>query len=307
MNNPSIDITLLTEKRYLRPIPGNPYLENIFLEDQLLTRALESRGLKVHRTRWDDPEMDWSETKFAVFRTTWDYFDRFAEFDRWLTETAALTQFLNPLELIRWNAEKHYLKDLQQKGIPIPPTYFILRGSSGSLAEHVQKMPWDELILKPVVSGTARHTYRFERGQSETLEAVFKELVAEEDMMLQAFQRSILTEGEVTFVVFGGKFSHAVRKVAKPGDFRVQDDFGGTIHAFEPTGEQIAFAELAVGCCPQVPVYARVDAMWHEDGSLMVSELEIIEPELWMRFHPPSAEVFADAIGQGMNRLESGK
>jgi len=67
MNNPSIDITLLTEKRYLRPIPGNPYLENIFLEDQLLTRALESRGLKVHRTRWDDPEMDWSETKFAVF------------------------------------------------------------------------------------------------------------------------------------------------------------------------------------------------------------------------------------------------
>jgi hypothetical protein len=71
------DITLLTEIRYLQPKPDDWYVENIMLEDRLLRAALEKRGLRVHRTRWDDPAMDWSTTRFALFRTTWDYFDRF--------------------------------------------------------------------------------------------------------------------------------------------------------------------------------------------------------------------------------------
>jgi hypothetical protein len=34
------------------------------------------------------------------------------------------------------------------------------------------------------------------------------------------------TEGELSAIYFGGHFSHAVRKIPLPGDYRVQDDFG---------------------------------------------------------------------------------
>jgi glutathione synthase/RimK-type ligase-like ATP-grasp enzyme len=84
--------------------------------------------------------------------------------------------------------------------------------------------------------------------------------------------------------------------VAKPGDFRVQDDHGGTVHEYQPTQEQIALAERAVAACRPRPVYGRVDLIRDNDGRLAVMELELIEPELWLRFHPPAAEAFADGI-----------
>lgn len=297
---PAFDVTLLTEARYTEPVPGNAYIENIFKEDNLLRDALEKRGLKVHRTRWDDPDMNWSDTRFALFRTTWDYFERFAEFSEWLDKTEHSTQFLNRLPLVRWNIDKHYLADLQNAGVPIPPTLFIPRGTQESLQSWADKTDWQEMILKPTIAGTARHTYRFDRSLIADMEGLFSRLTSAEDFMLQAFQPQILTRGEVTFVVFGGKFSHAVLKKAKPGDFRVQDDFGGSVHSYDASIEEIAFAENAVRQSPHPPVYARVDAMWDEKGNLMVSELEMIEPELWLRMHPPAAESFADSIVRAM-------
>jgi glutathione synthase/RimK-type ligase-like ATP-grasp enzyme len=104
--------------------------------------------------------------------------------------------------------------------------------------------------------------------------------------------------GEITLMLFGGKYTHAVKKVAKPGDFRVQDDHGGKVYRYEPTSEEIAFAERAVHACPHLPVYARVDLVRNEQQQLVVMEFEMIEPELWLRFHPPSATSFATAIVQ---------
>jgi hypothetical protein len=106
----------------------------------------------------------------------------------------------------------------------------------------------------------------------------------------------VLQRGEVALMFFNGQYSHAVLKVAKPGDFRVQDDFGGTVHNYTPTDEEIRLGEQTVQACAIVPVYARVDIIEDNNSVPAVSELEIIEPELWFRFHPPSAEQLAEAI-----------
>ncbi len=297
------DITLLTDSRYVNPVNPDWYVQNILEEDRLVRKALEARGLSVHRTNWDNPDYDWRSTRFAVFRTTWDYFNRFPEFAAWLKQVQHLTHLINPAELIWWNLDKHYLNDLQKRNIPIPPTIFIEPGEKSTLKEIVKQANWKECILKPAVSGAARHTYRFKAGEADRYEMIFRELIEKESMLLQEFQLPVLEKGEVTFMLFGGQYSHAVLKRARPGDFRVQDDFGGTVHHYNPSPDEISFAEIVVKACQPQPVYARVDAIWDNEGRLCVSELELIEPELWFRFHPPAAQHFADALMSYISKL----
>ncbi|MBO6631975.1 MAG: hypothetical protein JJ936_10545, partial [Psychroserpens sp.] len=58
----------------------------------------------------------------------------------------------------------------------------------------------------------------------------------------------------------------------------------------------IQFAEAAVKACPELPIYARVDIFEDNEGSIALSELELIEPELWFRNHKQAALVLADGI-----------
>ena len=290
------DITLLTESRYENPVDPDWYKQNILTEDRLLREALEKRGLKVTRTDWARPDFDWSTTRFALFRTTWDYFHRFAEFSAWLDRASRLTSLINPIQLIRWNMDKHYLQDLEKRRVHTVPTLFIEPGQTTTLPELHQRTGWEHTVLKPAVSGGGRHTYRLNPGNLDEHEPVFQNLLVRESMLLQPFQRHILTEGEKTLMLMGGRYTHAVLKQAKPGDFRVQDDFGGSVQAYTPTPEEIAFAERAFAVCDPAPLYGRVDLVTDNEGRLAVVELELIEPELWFRYHPPSAEVLADAL-----------
>lgn len=294
----SFDFTLLTDSRYLIPKPDSEYISNIFEEDRLLTEALNSLGFSVFRTNWDDPSMDWSTTRFAVFRTTWDYFERFRDFQNWMDTAQKKTTFVNPASTIHWNLDKHYLADLHQSGISIPPTKFIEPGDRRSLSESAIETGWKECIVKPAVSGAARHTYRFHPYQTDHLESIYSELIRKESMLIQPYLDSITEKGEVSLVLFGGTYSHAVLKKAKLGDFRVQDDFGGTLHSFEPTEEMIFLAENAVQSVSPIPAYARVDLVWDLNDTVCVSELELVEPELWMRRLPESAMAFAKQLAK---------
>ena len=297
---PLPEIVLLTDERYEAPAPHDWYIAQLQHEEELLADALEALGLRTARVAWSRPDFPWHGVRAAVFRSTWDYFDRFAEFSRWLETTAQRTRLMNEPSLLRWNVEKHYLRDLAARGVPVPPTRFIARGDGRSLREHLAACPWDEAILKPVVSGAARHTYRLAGAPDDAMEARFAGLIREEALMLQPFLERVLTDGELSLIVIGGRCTHAVRKRAKPGDFRVQDDHGGTVHPHEPAPDEIAFAEQAVAACPSLPLYARVDAVRDADGRLSLMELELIEPELFFRFHPPAAEALADAIAAAL-------
>lgn len=290
------DITLLTDARYVNPSTIDWYIQNILDEDKLVLEALNKKGLTVTRTNWDNPEYDWTKTRFAVFRTTWDYFDRFPEFSQWLSSVNNKTNLINSLSLVKWNMDKHYLHDLEDRGIHIPPTLFVEPGEIRSLSEIIKLTGWADCILKPAVSGAARHTYKLNAANIKNHETIFRKLIDEESMLIQEFQHQIITKGEVALMVFGGKFSHAILKKAKDGDFRVQDDFGGSVHDYLPSQQEIDFAEHVVSSCSPKPVYARVDVIWDNQNRPCVSELELIEPELWFRKNNRAAEMFADAV-----------
>ena len=294
----TFDVALLTDRRYTAPTAaeGDWYLQNILDDDKLLQEALTRRGLTSLRVDWADPEIEWSRFRCAVFRSTWDYHERFAEFSAWLGRAERATRLCNPGSTVRWNMDKHYLADLADRSVPVVPSRFLERGSTRTLAEVLAEAGWDDAVIKPCVSGAARHTYRVNRRIADDCQPLFAALLAQEAMIVQPFQADIASTGEDTLIVFGGRYSHAVRKVAKPGDFRVQDDHGGTVHEYQPTGEQITLAEQAASVCRPVPVYGRVDMVRDNDGRLAVMELELIEPELWLRYHPPAAEAFAAGV-----------
>lgn len=292
------DITILTDARYVNPPleDRSEYVSNVLLEDQLLFDALTRKGFNVTRTNWDNPNFDWANTRYALFRTTWDYFDRFEEFEPWLAKVERETTLLNSSKLLYWNIDKHYLQDLHDQGIHIPATVFLEKASTETLVDAVIKTGWNEVVLKPVISGASRHTYRFLASEAMNYESIFQELIEKESLMIQEYQHNITTKGEVALVFFGTEFSHAILKKAKPGDFRVQDDFGGTVHDYVPNEEMIEFSKTAISKCPEAPVYARVDLIWDNDDNYAVSELELIEPELWFRKSTKAADLFSAVI-----------
>ncbi len=128
------------------------------------------------------------------------------------------------------------------------------------------------------------------------MDIVFNRLNTDFEMIIQEFQESVLTFGEISMVVFGGKFSHAVLKKGKKNDFRVQDDFGGSVSLYNATKNEIAFAEEVVSGCFYQPVYARVDVLYDNEKNLVLSELELIEPELWFRLYDKSEYKLSEEV-----------
>ena len=290
------DVVILTDPRYVNPTEVDHYNQNVLLEDRLVQKALEKQGLKVLRLSWDNANFDWTSAKYILFRSTWDYFDRYNEFSTWLKKVSAKTKLLNSADIILWNIDKHYLQDLQDQGVHCIPSHYIEVGFDKTLAQLHQENNWTETILKPVISGAARHTYKLTTDSIAQHESIFKTLIQKETLMLQPFQNSIVEKGEVSFTVIDGQYTHAVLKVAKKGDFRVQDDFGGSVYEYAPSKKEIEFAEKAIQACKELPIYARVDICIDNDGELALVELELIEPELWFRNNPKAADSLANAI-----------
>ena len=290
------DITLLTCRAYYKPDKVTPYIQNILLEQELLKSAFEAQGLKVDITYWDNPSYEWQKTRSILFRTIWDYFERFDEFWEWVEQVKTKTTLINSYELIKWNIDKHYLNDLKNNGIQVVPTCFVDRGNNIGLKEIANLNDWKHIVIKPAISASAFNTYKITNDEIEHNEKLFHELLQTHDMLVQPFFSTISEFGEASLMVFDGKFTHAVLKKAKPGDFRVQDDFGGTVHDYKPTEEEIVFAEKVFQSCISMPIYGRVDIVWDTNKNLYLSELEIIEPELWIRNMPESGNKIAEAV-----------
>ena len=290
------DVVILTDHRYVNPVKTNWYIQQVLLEDELLQTALEEKGLIVCKRDWADKHFDWTKTKYAIFRTTWDYFEKFEEFFSWLEITKHKTTFINSTEIINWNIDKHYLQDLEKNGINIAPTLFVEKGDKITINDLFNKTNWAEAVIKPAISGAARHTYRISPDNCIKYEKLFQQLIADECMLFQEFLDDIIAKGEISLIMIGGKYTHAVKKIAKKGDFRVQDDHGGKVEKYYPSRTEILFAEQCIRNSPFSPIYARVDIVYDNKDKPSLSELELIEPELWFRNYPKSAELLAKEI-----------
>jgi len=299
------DVVILTDSRYVQPNEKNQYIENVLKEDGLLIEALNNLGLKTIKKDWNDSNFNWNSTKTAVFRSTWDYFDKFSIFQNWLSQVQNKCALINSYEQIKWNLDKHYLQDLKNWSLPIPKSVFINKMSGTKLKDIATNMKWNHIVVKPTVSGAAKNTFQLKDQEIENFQTNWIRLTNEEDFIVQEFQKNIIKSGEIAVMLFGGKYSHAVLKKAKKGDFRVQDDFGGTVETITPSKEIIDLAEKAIKKLNPTPLYCRVDVILNNQNKAVIIELELIEPELWFRFKIKAADKLAMYIKEFINKLHS--
>ena len=297
------DVVLLTDSRYVNPSKIDPYIQNVLKEDGLVMEGLEKLNLKTIKKDWNDTNFNWSSTKSAIFRSTWDYFDQFSNFRNWLDIVKDQCYLINPYEQINWNLDKHYLLDLQKLDLPIVESIFVSKKTQLNLETISKSKNWKDIVIKPTISGAARHTYHLKNDEIKKFQDKWLSLTNNEDFMVQEFQKNILSTGEIAVMIFGGEYSHSVLKKAKKGDFRVQDDFGGSVEKINPSLDIIKLAEKTIKSLKTMPLYARVDIIFDNGNKPVISELELIEPELWFRFKKESAYKLAEFVKDFLNKL----
>ena len=267
---------------------------NLAADDRLLPPELARRGISASAQLWDDPNVDWTSFDAVVLRSTWDYHLRPEEFARWIAARESEgVPLWNPPALVRWNSHKFYLRDLEEKGVAIVPTRFLPAGTAPDLGELLGREGWERAVVKPAVSATAFRTHLVDRASAGSDPA--RELLAEADALFQEYQPEIESGGEWSFVFLGGEFSHAVRKRPAPGDFRVQEQFGGRAEPETPPADLARQAARALAPVDSPWLYARVDAV-ETAGGLKLMELELVEPSLFLSAESGAAARFADEI-----------
>jgi glutathione synthase/RimK-type ligase-like ATP-grasp enzyme len=207
----------------------------------------------------------------------------------------------NPARLLRWNSDKAYLLDLESDGVAIVPTAIRESLTDAALDFAREIFGTGRLVVKPPISGGADGTFLIGPSDPLPTEAIGKR------MLIQPFLPSIAAEGEQSLFYFGGHYSHAISKRPAKGDFRVQEQFGGKEHAFDAPAEARALAEAAIAATQRrmncaSPVYARIDMLRDEDGTMRLMELELIEPSLFLQFAPDDGASFAAAVRAALSR-----
>lgn len=261
----------------------------------LVVRELADRGVSAAWVAWDDPGVDWAEARRVLIRSTWDYERRRDEFIDWARKVQQLTTLVNTAQVVEWNTDKIYLLDLIGAELPVVPTLGV--DSEFELAPAVAT--FEPAVVKPRVGAGGRGVVVFdlEPGGPEGLD---ESQLQPGPWVVQPLVESVHTEGETSVFVLGGRVVSQVRKLPASGEIRVQEEYGGTAEAVEVTAEAgdlaLRAVEVAEKLLSTVLPYARVDLMRLADGQLVVSELEVVEPGLYLDVVPGNAAAFADVV-----------
>ena len=271
-------------------------LEDFFVYDQMLIEPLAKKGWLAEEISWKKSGVEWDEFDVVVVRSTWDYQQAPEDFLARLEEIDNSNAVLdNSLRLIKWNIDKLYLQDLESREVPIVPTLWFEEFDYKAVLKAFEHFDVQTLVLKPTISANADDTFKLTAHelaqQKHNLGALFKR----RSLMVQPFMTSIVEEGEYSLFYFNGDYSHAILKVPKAQDFRVQEEHGGQLHSVEPDTGLIALAEKTMKALPELPLYARLDFVRTNDG-YVVMEIELIEPSLYFNMDDQSPELFADAF-----------
>lgn len=279
-------------------------LDGFVAYDDLAKPPLRERGWSVEDVPWRSAA-DWDAFGAVVIRTPWDYQDDPTAFLAVLREIeASRARLANGLGAVRWNLTKTYLRELAAHGVPTVPTVWGDSLTPDALAE-LRKTLGPSLVLKPTVGANADHAFRLgpDADPTDAL-ATF----ADRPYMAQGFVRSVVDWGEASLFYFDGAYSHAVRKTPAAGDFRVQEEHGGSIQSLTPDDALREAAQRAVEAAGRLTgsplLYARPDLVRLADGSWAVMEVELIEPSLYFPYDAASPERFAEAFVNWMARAE---
>lgn len=266
--------------------------------DQIAAGALHLQGIRVVPAIWEDNSIDWTTFDAVIVRSPWDYHLHPARFIDWINRLTTLRVPLwNPPDVLLWNMNKTYLLGLEKKEIPIPRTYFLKNNEPFHPADMRSFLRTDEVVIKPIISASGLNTWRCSLNKFDEVESKeLNDLQIQSQIMVQEFLPEILADGEWSFIFFGDKFSHAVKKYPGKGEFRVQEELGGRCHSEpNPPNDLVRQAGDVIAAVEQPLLYARVDGIVRS-GTFVLIELELVEPALFFDVDPPAAERFARRI-----------
>ncbi|KAA5802290.1 hypothetical protein F1654_10695 [Alkalicaulis satelles] len=266
------------------------------LEFGALKAGCADAGITLEARVWDE-DFDASGFDGFMVGTVWDYPPKLAAFLQKLDALAARAPVWNPPSVVRWNIEKTYLRAMAEAGAPSIPTLWRARADAAAIADGFALFETDRLVVKPLVGGGAWRQALIRRG--EALPA--PDALPPGACLIQPFLPSVPEEGEYSLLFFGGRFSHALVKRPKDGDYRVQSLFGGREAVWTPSDDELALARQVLDAAGQITgeadlLYARVDMVRGLDGQLALMELEVIEPYLYPEQGPELGAAFAAAL-----------
>ncbi|KKS96043.1 MAG: hypothetical protein UV73_C0012G0071 [Candidatus Gottesmanbacteria bacterium GW2011_GWA2_43_14] len=265
--------------------------------DKLLVKPVESLGHQVFAVPWDRKATDWSSFDAVIPRSCWNYHLKFADFLSWLNSVSRSgPKILNPLEIIRWNAYKTYLFDLEKKGVEIIPSVLVKKNSPSIPEDIFYKFKSEELVIKPTVGASAFNIISVKKSELKYKLKDLDRVLRHSDCLIQPLFEEIYG-GEISMVFIDKEFSHAVIKRPRKNEFRVQIELGGTEKPVKLPGEVINAGKKIIDNVAGDLLYARVDGLINK-GRFILMELELIEPYLFVEFHPPSAFRFAEALNR---------
>jgi glutathione synthase/RimK-type ligase-like ATP-grasp enzyme len=276
------DVLLVTSKQWVDGEPGAPALD----------RALADLGLSSQWVVWDDETTDWTSARAVAVRSTWDYIDVPQAFLEWARRVEEQAFLLNGSAVFAWNTDKQYLVELGAAGVPVVPTVSVderddLVAAAASFEGRV--------VVKP----------RIGAGGLGVVVVTDPDDLADADVgrgpwAVQPVVESVRTEGEHSIFVLGGETTYQVRKLPGGEEIRVHEHFGGQTSGVPVDEELKALAKACVttaeGLLGSTIHYARVDAMRLKSGELVVSELEVTEPGLYLDVIPENAKAFATVM-----------
>ena len=260
----------------------------------MLLAELRRLGIEAQPLVWDDPAVDWSVPEMCVIRETWDYHHRRDEFVAWAERVEEQTTLLNSAEVVRWNTHKGYLRELEERDVPIVPTIWLNAGDETSLSDIMSSRRWDEVVIKPAVSASAFETIQVGTDRIAEGQAHIDRLLPARDLMVQPFIPSVRDYGERSLIFIDGELTHAVRRTPALHPEEGMEHWQATL--VQPTPEEADMALFALRAAGYPTLYARVDIVRDEANQVRLMELELVEPSLFLTLAPHAARRLAQAI-----------
>jgi hypothetical protein len=269
------------------------HLPDLAPDDQELLKALRRLDVPTEVAVWDDPNVQWDLAPVTVIRSVFDYHLRRPEFLAWLARIESVTHVHNSPETIRWNSHKSYLDAWGSSGFPVIPTEYVAAGTSRDLRQVREQRGWRDVVLKPAVSASAYRTVQIAPSELAAGQAHLDALTHEGDALIQPYLPEFETVGESSFIWLGGHQTHCVRRPSGMHTSLEEAHVGEPLVAAE---EELALASRAYAAITPPPLYARIDLIRTEEYGLLLLEVELVEPALYLRHSRELADHLAGAV-----------
>lgn len=275
-------------------------LDEFVAYDKKLDMPMITLGWQLDYISWHKENVNWNQYQAVIIRSTWDYqndIDAFLKVLETIDNSSA--KLLNSLNIVHWNVNKNYLKQVDAKGASIVPTLWVDKFDYTMIGSYFTEFGTQQIVIKPTVSANSDNTFWLKDNTYHENKEILKQSLKNRQLMVQPFVPAIIEQGEYSIFYFAGKYSHSILKKPKSGDFRVQEEHGGLLMSVKPNKKLLSVAERALNTIPEKVLYARIDLVEYQ-GHYRVMEIELIEPSLYFNLCEDAASKFSQAFAEWM-------